>query len=112
MNLLQQALTQIRNLIEFGWTKSALARNSKGRFTTIDSNDIVAVCLVGAIERLNANDTMKSECRNALGHVLTLTTGRHTSLAYFNDKIAKNKSDIIKLIDKTIEEVADEPSNT
>lgn len=103
MSDLKEQLTQVRDLLQKGWTKGALARNQQGDpvFTT----DVTASCYcsVGAIYKIEPDhDNMP-----ILNYVQRkLYRKRDTScLTLWNDTGRRKKSDVINFFNELINEL-------
>jgi hypothetical protein len=92
-----------RRLLEKGWTRGAFARNSYNHPVDHDDASAVAFCMRGALP--NTTDARVIVVLNA---AVRRRLGRWESTAFYNDVIAKDRSDAIAVYDEAIAIAKDE----
>ena len=95
-------------LTENQWTQFQWAKTTSGRPTTLYAPDACQFCLTGALRRAihDIKGVKFPHSLNPAGKELCMQMhidhNIHYGLTVFNDKKAKNKEDVLKLINNTI----------
>lgn len=99
-------------LIKKGWTRFQFARNKIGRSVSIHSNAAASFCLMGALFRtefdFQSSSDIRGRCQNlivkaiAIKNKIKKESYRDIRIAKYNDKQAKDVSDIISIIDEAL----------
>ncbi len=79
------------------WTKDNIARDSRGREVSWDSEKAVKFCLCGALMRVlgSENETTFSQCQKAI-------LGPSQSFANFNDAPERKHKEVLAALDNAI----------
>lgn len=96
MDTVTEKLTEVRALLEKGWTSGTLARNAADEVVEVDSPDACKWCLLGGLYRVTDDEQMQLLAYNTL---LPYADGV-TYLSTFNDE--RGHEAVLKLLDDTI----------
>ncbi len=80
------------------WTQKASARNAKGNSVTPTNKNAVCFCLLGAIDRIQAESELRCSATTLLRDLVPPGFGR--MLADYND--ASTHAEVLSLFDKAI----------
>ena len=102
MNAAQQVLKNARDVIESGWCRGAYAKNKYGDSCDPLAGTAVEFCAAGALQRVG--DPVDTDTYLAAYDALAVAARAQGPypITQFNDKIARNKEDILKLFDDAI----------
>ena len=103
MNATQQVLKNARDVIESGWCRGAYAKNKYGDSCDPQAGAAVEFCMDGALQRVFDAAEYEAHHKAVILVVDTLRSRFGSGvITQFNDKIAKNKDDVLKLFDNAI----------
>ena len=112
-----RVLSLARSYIEKGWCKRALARDRLMAEVAPYSQDAVAWCAVGAIERAIADlmgpeslDTARDMQHRASDALLMTISRRPLSIPVWNDQVVRNREEVLAAFTGAMALVADPSS--
>lgn len=106
MSIEQQTLIEVRELLSdpARWTKGVSARDESGRTTNAGTKYAVCWCLLGAIHKCTYHLNEKIIVRNSICNQLYKRLDYPLqSLHHFNDDLNTKHSDVLNLLDRTID---------
>lgn len=102
MTPLINSLLQVRYYVLKGWTQGDAAIDESGRHCGPRDTRACAWCIVGAIQVATSSNLEWNSVYDALTEEIESGPEQYKFLVEFNDDIAKDVKDIVKIIDSAI----------
>ena len=98
-------LRKARKLIDAGWTRDSYARDDKGHTVDRFSDSATCFCALGALDRVVGDSGGIARLEDAFETLSSVLPARcNGSVVDFNDRVAKDKDEVLAAFDRAIAE--------